>query len=88
MDAQLGAGQVTTFIENAADYLGETVTVTPRHALDGDRLPAVCACHPDCRALVVADGPLAGRDFDRDNYDGRHQWQVRRHRRSPWGVAS
>ena len=52
---------------------GERVT----HALDGDRLPVVCNCHPDCGALVVADGPLAGADVDRPEYQGRHR-EVRR----------
>ena len=47
--------------------------VSPRHALDGDRAVKVCDCHEDCGALVVADGPLAGSDVDRSEYQGRHR---------------
>ena len=61
---------MTSFLENPADYLGESVTV--RHALVGDRGIKVCDCDEVCASLVIADGPLAGRDV-RDPWDPPYQ---------------
>ena len=63
---------MTSFLENPAAYLGESVTV--RHALVGDRGIKVCDDpeHLCSGALVIADGPLAGRDV-RDPWDPPYQ---------------
>lgn len=64
---------MTTFIENSSDYLGETVTVTGRHRLDGEREMQVCPCDDACTALVWRDGPLRGWDVDSREYEGTHR---------------
>lgn len=80
---------MTTFIEDSSNYLGETVTAEPRHALEGDRGMVICDHHPLCGAVKWADGPLAGRVLREvsDEYEGRHRWNVRRHRQAPWDGA-
>lgn len=70
---------MTTFLESSADYLGPTVT--PRHIPTGERTFTVCG-RDGCEALVASDESHRG-DAHLDNYDGRHQWNVRR--RSPRG---
>lgn len=59
------------------DYVGEVVTVG-RHRPAEETTFSVCG-RDGCASLVASDQSHRG-DVHWDNYDGRHRWNVRRHR--------
>lgn len=54
--------------------------MTARHSFPGDRTIKVCDCDEVCASLVIADGPLAGRDVRPPDHD----YQPRHDFTPPW----